>query len=127
MRVCYVPGAELSTRSGPKNDDRARLAGVVMAMLGFFTYATTSPFGFVLSLEKLFESNRSPGLKSLDRGGVIFGGAGTPILPAVLYGMWTYSLIGPWPVVYYLTFLAAWVLYRKRFVWPKLREQTDGV
>jgi len=108
------------------NQKGGRLAGVVMAILGFLTYATTSPFGLVLSAEKLFESDRPSGLRSLDWGGVIFGGAGTLILPAFLYGMWTYSLIGPWPVCWYLMFLSGWVLYRKRVVWPTLRSGVGG-
>lgn len=108
------------------NRKGGRLAGAVLAGLGFITYATTSPFGLILSVEKLYEEDRDPSLTSLDVGGVIFGGLGTFVLPYVLVGMWTYSLIGPWPVVYYLTFLAGWVLYRKRVVWPKLRVPADG-
>lgn len=44
---------------------KARLAGLVMALLGPLTYGTTSPFGLLLSAEKLREPGRPRGLKAV--------------------------------------------------------------
>lgn len=115
---CRTPLAEVGAADDPgRHQTGVKLAGLVMAVLGAFTYATTSPFGLMLSAEKLWWRHRPFGLRLADYTGVVLGGAGTLLLPVVLVGMWTYSLIGPQPVLLYLAFLAGWTWHRVRVVW----------
>ena len=102
-------------RSGPRRG--ALLAGFVLAVIGIFTYATTSPFGLLLSLEKFWWHRRSMSNRILDGIGVTLGAAGTLFLPFFLVGMWNYSLIGPVPVGLYLIGLMVFIWHRVRIVW----------
>jgi hypothetical protein len=115
---CRTPLAEVSAAEDlDRHRHGAKLAGFVLAVLGVITYGTTSPFGLMLSAEKMGWRNRSPGLRTADWVGVVLGGLGTLFLPVFLVGMWNYSLVGPQPVLLYLAFLAGWTWHRVRVVW----------
>jgi hypothetical protein len=99
------------------NSGGARLAGFVMGVLGAMTYGTTSPFGLMLSAEKMWEKGRGPGLRMCDWIGIVLSVPGCFYLPFFLIAMWDYSLIGPQPVLLYLAFLMGWSWHRVRIVW----------
>jgi hypothetical protein len=98
-----------------------RLAGLVFAVLGLFTYGTCSPFGLLLSAEKLREPDRPRGLLVCDWAGVVLSVPGCLFLPLFLGFAWGYFLIGPAPVLAYLAFLLGWTWYRVRVVCPRAR------
>jgi hypothetical protein len=101
-----------------------RLAGFVMGVLTFFTYATTSPFGVVLCYEKLREPKRGEFAKWADRVGLGLSLAGCLYLGPFLVSMFNYSLIGPQPVMTYVVFVIIWTWYRVRVVWPRRGQAT---
>jgi hypothetical protein len=105
------------------NSGGARLAGLVMGVLGTLTYGTTSPFGLMLSAEKMWETDRNRTLRVCDWIGIVLSVPGCLFLPFFLVSMWGYSLIGPGPVLMYLAFLMGWSWHRVRVVWgwPKGR------
>lgn len=96
---------------------KARLAGLVMAILGVITYGTTSPFGVMLCAEKMYEKDRPKGLRICDWIGLILSVPGCFVVPVFLHFVWNYSILGPTPATLYLGFLIVWTWHRVRIVW----------
>ena len=97
-----------------------RLAGLVMSLLGCSTYCATSPFGLVLSVEKLLEPGRPRRYRARDWLGAGLGFVGWLTLPLWLFGAWTLRPAGPVVVLLYLAFLVGWLAWRATFVWGGL-------
>lgn len=70
----------MTTRGYPTGE--ARLAGLVLALLGVLTYGATSAFGLVLCAEWLRDPARPASLRTWDRVGLVFA------VPGVAYFVW---------------------------------------
>lgn len=98
---------------------RPRLAGLVMAVVGLFTFGLFSPFGLVLSAEKFWEPGRSRTLRVCDIVGVVLAWIGNIYLPYFLYAAWMSSgpeVTSDW-VVIHLTVFTVWMAHRVFVVW----------
>lgn len=97
---------------------KARLAGLVLALTGLFTFGVTSPFGLILSAEKLWETDRPRLLRICDIVGVVLAWVGNIFLPYFLYLGWNDKFyVGPERVTAYLGFLVLWMVHRVFVVW----------
>lgn len=98
---------------------RSRHAGPVMAILGLAAFGLFSPYGLILSAEKMWEPGRSRCNRVLDIIGFVLSWIGNIPLPFVLYSVWKKP--GPeFPresVVVYLAVFADWMAHRLLVVW----------
>ncbi len=79
----------LVTPAPPKTNPQ--LAGLVLAALGILTYGATSPYGLILSVEWLRDTNRDWMLRKFDWLGVILGVPGTLYFMNFSYTMGNYA------------------------------------
>lgn len=96
------------------NGERPRLAGLVLAVIGVFSFGSTSPFAAVLCLEWLRDPARRPDLKKWDLLGLILSVPGSVVVAAWFTpDAWANTLyFGPGPVIAYWVGFAGWVAYR---------------
>jgi threonine/homoserine efflux transporter RhtA len=106
-----------------KQEGSARLAGLMLALIGVFTYGSTSPFGLVLCCEWLCDPNRTRSLRRWDWLGLVLAMPGTLFFVVLSVGLFTYApggfsfagMIGG----YWLGFLI-WSRRRSRTRWSEL-------
>jgi len=113
----------------------AKLAGVVLALLGLLTYGATSAFGFVLCAEWLRDPARPPQLRRWDWIGLVLAVPGVPYIILMSVALFDYapggSSFAPLIAGYWAGF-AVWLLVRSRTRWRELgsdrrtEPDTDG-
>lgn len=110
----------------------AKLAGVVLAFLGFVTYGATSPFALVLCIEWLKDSRPAPHHRLWDWIGLVLAVPGTAIFVWMSVGFFDYAPGGmdfAWMIIaYWLSFLI-WLVLRARTRWRELQNdlsETSG-
>ena len=102
----------------------ARLAGLVLAVLGALTYGATSAFGLVLCAEWLCDPSRPRGLRRWDWVGLALAVPGVAFFLWLSVGLFDYAPGGKSfaPLITgYWTGFGVWLLVRSRTRWRRLR------
>lgn len=102
----------------------ARLAGLVLAVLGVVTYGSTSAFGLVLCVEWLWDRSRKPSLRRWDWVGCVLAVPGTAFFLWVSMGLFGYAPGGTnfaAMITAYWVGFGVWLLVRARTRWSELR------
>lgn len=106
--------------SSSDQKEKAQLAGLVLGLLGCFTYGSTSPFGLVLNGEWIRDPDRRASLRGFDIFGLVLCIPGRLFFLYFSVAMFTYSPGGngfaPMILIYWLAF-AIWLLIRKKTRW----------
>ena len=112
--------------------EKAKLAGLVLGLMGCFSYGATSPFGLVLNAEWIRDPDRRTELRSWDIFGLVLCIPGTAYFLFFTIALFDYSPggggFGPMLSIYWIAFVI-WLGVRLKTRWRDIsaRRQSKSV